>query len=30
MVWVGLATLLAAAGAFVWLFVLGHGFNLSF
>ena len=29
-VWVGLAILLAAVGAFVWLFVLGHGFNFSF
>ena len=29
-VWVGLAILLAAVGAFVWLFVLGHGFNFPF
>lgn len=29
-VWVGLAILLAAVGAFVWLFMLGHGFNFSF
>ena len=29
-VWVGLAILLAAVGAFVWLFVLGHGLNFSF
>lgn len=28
-VWVGLAILLAAVGAFVWLFVLGHGFDFS-
>ena len=30
MVWVGLAILLAAVGAFVWLFVLGHGFDFPF
>ena len=30
MVRVGLATLLAAAGAFVWLFVLSDEFNVSF
>ena len=29
-VWVGLAILSAAVGAFVWLFVLGHGFTFSF
>ena len=29
-VWVGLAILLAAVGAFVWLFMLGHGFNFPF
>lgn len=29
-VWVGLAILLVAVGAFVWLFVLGHGFKFSF
>lgn len=29
-VWVGLAILLAAVGAFVWPFVLGHGFKFSF
>lgn len=29
-VWVGLAILLAAVGAFVWLFVLGHGFDFPF
>lgn len=29
-VWVGPAILLAAVGAFVWLFMLGHGFNFPF
>jgi len=29
-VWVGLVILLATIGAFVWLFVLGHGFRFSF
>jgi hypothetical protein len=29
-VWVGLAILAAAVGAFVWLFVLGHGFVFPF
>lgn len=29
-VWVGLAILLPGVGAFVWLFMLGHGFNFSF
>lgn len=29
-VWVGLAILLAAVGTFVWLFVLGHGFDFPF
>ena len=29
-VWVGLAILSAAVGAFVWLFLLGHGFDFPF
>lgn len=29
-VWVGLAILSAAVGTFVWLFVLGHGFDFPF
>lgn len=29
-VWVGLAILLTAVGAFVWLFVLGHGFDFPY
>jgi hypothetical protein len=29
-VWAGLAILAGAVGAFVWLFVLGHGFDVSF
>ena len=29
-VWVGLAILLATVGAFVWFFVLGHGFTFPY
>jgi len=29
-VWVGLAILLTAVGAFIWLFVLRHGFDFPF
>ena len=29
-VWIGLAILLVTVAAFVWLFVLGHGFTFPF